>query len=73
MSIPLPGHSQMVVKADSSEGFSTSILVAGLGWCGSFNVIDLHNPNGNGTLSRCGLVEIGLAFLEEECHQRVGL
>ena len=37
--------------------------------CGGLNML---GP-GNGTIRRCGLIGVGVAFLEEVCHCRAGL
>ena len=39
-----------------------------LGWYGSLNVIGLNDPNENGTIRRCGLVEVGMTLLEKVCN-----
>jgi hypothetical protein len=33
-------------------------------WCGGLNML---GP-GSGTIRRCGLVEVGVALLEDVCH-----
>ena len=37
--------------------------------CGRLNMLD----PGNGTIRRCGLVEVGVTLLEEVCHLGGGL
>ena len=32
-------------------------------YCGSLNVTDPHNLTENGTIKRCGFVEVGMALL----------
>ena len=39
-------------------------------WCGGF---DCAWPMGSETIRRCGLVGVGVAFLEEVCHCVGGL
>ena len=45
--------------------------------CGGLNKFGPHVfkclANGNGTIRRCGLFEIGVALLEEVCHCGSGL
>ena len=40
--------------------------------CGSLNVDPSHKLIGCDNIRRCGFVGVGMAFLEEVCHCRVG-
>jgi hypothetical protein len=46
--------------------WNSTPLTAWHGGCGGLNMLGL----GSGTIRRCGLLGVGVAFLEEVCHCR---